>query len=347
MKKFKTENIFNLRKPITHLIIIGFSLLIVLLTLFVDSHPFSFQRLLNNYIILIIQLELFLYLAFVIFKNISYGTTPGEITRILLSRFALFFVACFITAFIVFIAFIYISQSIQGIPLTGVMSRFFTYEFNGWFKTTLFGLLLGAVIFIVVLWQDALRSEQKLREENLIFQNDTLKNQINPHFLFNSLNTLSSLINTNPETAEKFIGNLASIYRYILEKSRKDKVSLQTELAFVKDYFELHKIRDEEKIVLNLNTPDAENFEILPVSLQILIENAIKHNIATREKPLIISITIDKGYVIVKNNIQKMVVLESTKTGLKNLAERIKLITGRDLIIIETVTDYIVKVPLI
>jgi two-component system LytT family sensor kinase len=209
-------------------------------------------------------------------------------------------------------------------------------------------LSFGAVIFVFIQWQDALKREQKLREEKLIFQNETLKNQVNPHFLFNSLNTLSSLIYSRPETAELFINRLSSIYRYILENSQKDRVPLQSELSFISDYFGLHKIRDEEKIMLNIEIEDSDGFEILPVSLQILLENAIKHNIATRENPLMISIYIENMHVIVKNNLQKKSVqLPSTKIGLKNLAERFRLMTGKTLEITETRTEFIVKAPLL
>jgi LytS/YehU family sensor histidine kinase len=125
-------------------------------------------------------------------------------------------------------------------------------------------------------------------------------------------------------------------------------VPLLSELAFIEDYFDLHKVRDEEKISLIIEAPGAERFEILPVSLQILIENSIKHNIATREKPLVISITIENDHVVIKNNLQKMPVqFKSTQIGLKNLSERIKLITGKDLIIEEENSFFIVKLPLL
>ena len=348
MKKFKIENVLNLRKPLTHIIILGFSLLVLLINVFFNSELTSWDRLLSGFILPFSQVELFLLLAQIIFKNISKGTTPGEITRIVLSRFALFLAACFVTAFIVIITFLYVKQLIRGGALTGVLSDFFSFEFRAWLKATIFGLSFGAGIFIIVLWQDALKSEQRLREENLIFQNETLKTQVNPHFLFNSLNTISSLVQTQPETAEKFINNLSSVYRYILENGQKDKVPLKSELDFITVYFNLHKIRDEEKIMLVVDVLDEGKFEILPVSLQILLENAIKHNLATRENPLRISIYIEDQFIVVRNNLQKKATqLNSMKIGLKNLAERVRLITGRVLSIKETNSDFIVKIPLI
>lgn len=350
MKKFEIENILNLRKARTHLIILLFSTLIVFLNTILKSDMRNWNMFLNGFILAYVQIELFLYLAYIIFKHVGRGSSPGEITKILLSRFALFLIVCFVAALIVMIIFLYIKQLLRGEGMSNVLSNFFTYEFRGWFRTTIFGFSLGAVIYIIVLWQDALKNEQKMREANLIFQNETLKTQVNPHFLFNSLNTISSLIQTQPATAEKFINNLSSVYRYILENVQKDRVPLQSELDFINRYFNLHKVRDEEKIKLHIDVALSVTFEILPVSLQILIENAIKHNIATRENPLIINIYTeytDSQYIVVKNNLQrKASQLNSMKIGLKNLHERVKLVTGKLLIIEETDSDYIVKIPL-
>jgi LytS/YehU family sensor histidine kinase len=171
---------------------------------------------------------------------------------------------------------------------------------------------------------------------------------VNPHFLFNSLNTISSLIRAHPEAAERFINNLSSVYRYIIENGQKDNVPLQSELDFITGYYNLHKVRDEEKILLSIDAPDSDRFRILPVSLQILLENAIKHNIATRENQLRISIFIEDQYIVVRNNLQrKAMQMKSTMTGLKNLAERARLVTKRNLVVLETNDHFIVKLPLI
>jgi len=148
--------------------------------------------------------------------------------------------------------------------------------------------------------------------------------------------------------AEKFINRLSSIYRYILENSSKDRISLELELEFIRDYFFLHKIRDDEKIGLDIQVSNPGKFEILPISLQGLVENAIKHNKATREEPLKILIFIDGQEIAVKNNLQKLASqIKSTGIGLKNLAERVKLLTGKDLFIEETNTYFLVKMPLL
>jgi sensor histidine kinase YesM len=348
MKALSVQYILDQRKIPVHILIAIISILIAAI-FSIGKSGISFQGFqVHIFLLLMIQVETFLFIASRIFRKISPVYTRKEVTRILLLRFSLFFVICFIAALIIFILFMYFLSFLHGYSSADVINNFLKYEFKGWFKSTIGGLMFGAAIFIIIQWQDALKSVQKLVEQNLIFQNETLKNQINPHFLFNSLNTLSSLVTTQPEMAEKFINRLASIYRYILENSSKDKIPLEMELAFIRDYFFLHKIRDDEKIELEIQADEAGKFEILPISLQGLIENAIKHNKATREEPLKILIFINGQEIVVKNNLQKMASqIKSTGIGLKNLAERVKLITGKDLVIEESNTYFEVKMPLL
>ncbi len=348
MKKLEIENVLNQKRLLTHLMILLVSVIVLFINMYIGSGIKSWQDYAGVTFLVFIQIETFIFIAHLIFRNMNPGTTPGEITRIVISRFAVFLAFCLVTAFILFIGYIYIRQIIAGGDLSNVFTDFTKYSFTPWLKATTGGLAFGAAIFITILWQEALRREQRLREQNLIFQNETLKNQVNPHFLFNSLNTLSSLIDSQPDTTKMLITRLSSIYRYILDNGNKDKVPLRSELAFISDYFDLHKIRDEEKILLTVSAPDADKYEILPVSLQILLENAIKHNMATRDNPLKISIYIDNRHIVVKNNLQKMAVqFPSTKIGLKNLSERVRLITGEKLIVEETAEYYKVKIPLL
>jgi two-component system LytT family sensor kinase len=348
MKRPALNDLMNLRKPVSHIVLLSFSLGATTILMLSDISTLNTPDFLGLFILLLLQLEVFIFTGNILFVSLKFDKSPGEITRIVLIRFMIFIAICLIVALILSILLKFIISRINGEDLSGVIPYFLRYDFRNWFKSTLSGLSAGAIIFIIILWQTSLRREQKLREENLIFLNETLKNQVNPHFLFNSLNTLSSLITSQPDVAEKFIGSLSSIYRYILDNSRKDKVSLNSELKFINDYFDLHRVRDEDKIFLNINAPGADAYSILPVSLQILIENAIKHNMATRESPLTISISIEDRNVFVKNNLQKMATqIKSTGIGLKNLAERVRLITGEELVIEETNDSFIVKVPLL
>lgn len=219
---------------------------------------------------------------------------------------------------------------------------------GGVMKATAIALLYAVPFFLFQKWVESMKNEFKLKEQNLIFQNETLKSQVNPHFLFNSLNTLTSLINNEVEIANRFVSKLSLIYRYILDNSAKTKIALKEELDFIRDFFYMHQIRNEGKIILNIDVKEnGYGFEILPVSLQLLVENAIKHNMATTEKPLIIRIYLEDGYIVIQNNIQKMASqIVSTKIGLKNLNERVRLVTGKEVIILESEEKFIVKVPL-
>lgn len=348
MKAIPLYDFLNLRKPLSHITFLIFSLVVtVIMTLTGNNSASSFFPY-GVFIMLFVQLEVFIYLGSKLFADLNFDKSPGEITRIVLVRFLIFLAGCLMVSMVLFILLQYVGLWISGEDFSKVIYSFIHSGFRVWFKSTITGLSFGAIIFIVLLWQTSLRREQKLREENLIFQNETLKNQVNPHFLFNSLNTLSALVATQPEVAEEFIGRLSSIYRYILEYSTKDKVLLSTEIAFIKDYFFLHKIRDDGKIQLQVNVDENDNSEILPVSLQILIENAIKHNKATRESPLIISLYIENQHIVVRNNLQRMAVqLISTQIGLRNLSQRVNLITRKPLIIEETSNEFIVKIPLL
>lgn len=341
-------NILNLRKPVSHITFLVFSLLVTIIIALTGKYDASRSFSFSIFIMLFAQLEVFIYLGTRLFAGLNFDKSPGEITRIVLFRFLIFLAGCMLASMIIFILLQYAGLWINGEDLSEVVYNFIHFGILIWFKSTIKGLSVGAIIFIVLLWQASLKREQKLREEKLIFQNETLKTQVNPHFLFNSLNTLSALVSTRQDVAEEFINRLSSIYRYIIENSSKDRVPLSVELSFIRDYFFLHKIRDDGKILLEVQVNENDNSEILPVSLQILVENAVKHNKATRESPLKISIYIENKHVIVKNNLQKMgVQLTSTKIGLKNLAQRVSLITGKVLIIEETNTDFIVKIPLL
>ena len=161
----------------------------------------TFTDIISFFLLGLLQLEIFILVARMIFKDLNANITGREFTRILLIRFVVFIALCFVAAFVLILLFELIIGLINGAETSMIIRNFFGNEFSGWFKSTLGGLSFGAIVFIVIQWQDALKREQKLREENLVFQNETLKSQINPHFLFNSLNTVSSLIHSDPEKA--------------------------------------------------------------------------------------------------------------------------------------------------
>lgn len=287
------------------------------------------------------------FLAFLIF--FKYIETKPHSFRQVLPALLLFYVGVYVFAQLSITLGTFVWFLVQGRNLTEFFPHLLKYELSAPSANLMLWLLGITLIFFYVLWTRAMKREQKLREEQLIFQYQTLNNQVNPHFLFNSLNTLSSFLSTAPELAETFINKFSSIYRYILEHKEAELVALNSEIEFTRNYFYLHKIRDEEKIELVVSIRDAEKYKILPISLQILVENALKHNLATRKQPLKIEISQEHDdSIIVKNNLQRKATMgDSAHIGLKNLAERTRLITHRDITVVETEKEFIVTLPLV
>lgn len=177
-----------------------------------------------------------------------------------------------------------------------------------------------------------------------------LKNQIDPHFMFNSLNTLSYLIEEAPAKAREFNEHLADIYRYILQNKTRDLVMVGEEIIFLQDYFSLQKIRYENAVTLQINIDDdvLEQFVIPPISLQILAENAFKHNEFSIHDPLQINVFFETQKIIVQNRIMKKeTAKQSSKVGLINLLERYKLTTGMPIEVKQTTTNFTVYLPIL
>jgi sensor histidine kinase YesM len=190
--------------------------------------------------------------------------------------------------------------------------------------------------------------EQKIIAGNVSAQFETLKNQIDPHFLFNSLNVLSSLIEENPENAQKFTTSLSKIYRYVLEQKDKELVPLQEELDFAKTYMKLLTIRFENSLTYSLpQSPIDSDAKVVPLSLQLLLENSIKHNIVSDKQPLHISIDIEGDYLVIANNLQKKEVLQTGGVGLNNIISRYAILTDK---VVKIETDdkiFNVKIPIL
>ncbi len=198
-------------------------------------------------------------------------------------------------------------------------------------------------------WKKSLIETEKFKRKNVQSQFESLKNQVNPHFLFNSLNALSSLVQTDPIKAEEFINEFAKIYRYVLDMKDKFLVPLQEEYHFIRSFIFLHKIRFGSNLQVDIQIdPSQYDSFIPPLSLQELIENAIKHNIVSKENPLQIDIFIEGNQLVVRNNIQRrMQPIQSTKTGHKNLVDRYKMLSSREPIFEHSDHFYSVKLPLI
>ena len=192
-------------------------------------------------------------------------------------------------------------------------------------------------------------NEQKTIARSATAQFDALKNQLDPHFLFNSLNVLVSLIEENPKAATKFTTSLSKVYRYVLEQRNKELVSVDEELKFARTYVGLLKTRFEDSIEIEI--PDQgsiENVKVVPLSLQLLIENAVKHNIVSSNKPLKLKIYEQDQFLVIENNLQKkQVIKESSGVGLQNIESRYRLLTNRQMTINETTDTFKVSVPIL
>ncbi|MFZ1523951.1 MAG: histidine kinase [Saprospiraceae bacterium] len=191
--------------------------------------------------------------------------------------------------------------------------------------------------------------EQKIIAGNASAQFETLKNQIDPHFLFNSLNVLSSLIEENPENAQKFTTSLSKIYRYVLDQKDKELVPLKEELNFAKTYMKLLSMRFENSLTYSLpDTMIDDDAKVVPLSLQLLLENTIKHNIVSDMQPLHITITLDADYLVVSNNFQKKEVLQGgSGVGLQNIISRYAILTKKQVRVESNDDSFIVKIPIL
>ncbi|HOZ76937.1 MAG TPA: histidine kinase [Ferruginibacter sp.] len=194
-----------------------------------------------------------------------------------------------------------------------------------------------------------IEESENLKRESLSAQLNALRTQVNPHFLFNNLNTLSSLIPENPKHAVDFVQQLSKVYRHILEVKEEKSILLSKEMEVLEAYYFLLKTRFGNNIEVNIDIPcEKLDKKIVPLSLQILMENAIKHNIVSSSRPLKINIFTENGSLVMDNNLQmKHQVSESTGIGLDNIRNRYKLLSQKEVKVTETGSNFTVSIPLI
>ena len=266
-------------------------------------------------------------------KNLSKGAIGGIVLTVL----ALFLIRIF-TETLIF------RRSLQ---------EFFARELiSNYYIGFVISVVITAIFYTVYYYQN--KQEKKVTEQKIIAGTasakfDALKNQLDPHFLFNSLNVLTSLIEENPEAATRFTTALSKVYRYVLEQKSKELVTLEEEMKFAELYMSLLSVRFEDSIVFTspqqLKNPQAK---VVPLSLQLLLENAVKHNQVTSSKKLYITISETDGMLVVSNNIQpKQALKESMGVGLKNIRDRYALLTDRLVHIQENRREFSVSIPIL
>ncbi len=260
----------------------------------------------------------------------------------------------FLSSFVVSLAIIFSLRVFEDVVINKVSLESFLENENA--ADYIFAIV---ITFFIVLsfysfyfyksYQENKVKEQKIIAGTASAKFETLKNQIDPHFLFNSLNVLSSLIEENPENAQRFTTSLSKIYRYILEQKDKELISVEEELAFAKTYMNLLKMRFENSLFYEL--PEAvinPEAKVVPLSLQLLLENTVKHNVVSDQRPLHIRIFLDNDYLVIQNDYQKKEVLQDRQgVGLQNIINRYGIITNRKVLIAQNENTFTVKIPIL
>lgn len=214
--------------------------------------------------------------------------------------------------------------------------------------TIVMTLILQSREFLIN-WKKLAIDSERIKKEAAIAKYETLKNQVNPHFLFNSFNTLTNLVFEDQELAAKFIKKLSDVYRYVLEARDKELVALQDELEFVSDYVFLQKIRHENGLNYEVSGAASPHDQIPPMALQMLVENAIKHNVIAKDEPLSITINLTDEQIEVSNNLQvKNIIKEdSNGVGLSNIKARYEFLTETPVTVDKSNGQFTVTLPMI
>ncbi|HLO90994.1 MAG TPA: histidine kinase [Lentimicrobium sp.] len=276
------------------------------------------------------------------YLNVNFAWNTKPVTRVLIQFILSVLIATTGTSIITIISHL-ISPYHQGLAALLWLNGLITSVIN---------LIIMAILEALIFFNESNQAKVKaetLEKELFHIRFEVLKNQINPHFMFNSLNVLSGLIEKDADKAQQFIDEFAHIYRYVLETIEKHVVSLADELGFVRSYIFLQQIRYGDAIRLSVNVPAGVlNNYLPPLSLQLVLENAIKHNVVSTGQPLIIDIFMEENRLVVVNNIQvKVSSGKSTGLGQKNLTKRYLMISDEVPEFSVRNNSYIVKLPLI
>ncbi len=243
-------------------------------------------------------------------------------------------------------------QVVMGLMVFGRIPQFvLDFNFSVWGLPVIIAFAVSvfvAAIGFFKSWKVALQEQEELKTEMLTYKYESLRNQINPHFMFNSLNVISDLVYDDQKLAVKFIQQFSDIYRYVLDCREKELISLKEELKFIDKFMFLLKIRFEDKLEVKIDVETKDGELIVPLALQLLVENVVKHNEVSTANPLKISIRRDGNYIMVSNPIQlKKNVEGSSKIGLKNLELQYGFFSDRLLSVVEEDGYFIVEIPIL
>ena len=302
------------------------------------------------------------------YQNVLYGliigvsiSLSGVLTRLILRKSSIQLHPIRTYTILLIAVFLYISLDVIVI---NVLWYKYTHGYEypqiftsvGIILSTVITIFIGLTIFFIILSKNfmsrlltAEKEIQQTRQQADKSKFETLKSQINPHFLFNSLNSLSSLIHIDTNKADEFTNKLSNIYRYVLDHQDDELVTLKDEIKFTKEYISLQFIRFDENFTIEIE--DISNYQdmlIIPLSLQLILENVFKHNIISDKKRILISISFSDDYIVIKNNKNlKKDTGVSHNVGLSNIINRYQFICDKNCIVEDTKTEFIVRLPLI
>ncbi len=346
--KYKKES--GLWSSFPKFILVNLGIVTVLMVYFCPGCFFSWEGILSLYPDFIFSFAISLLLSYggnlvedFYESRISWIHHP--VKRLLVTVFT-YLTYSFVGSFVVILVILWLQGEflLTEIP----WRRIYGYTFLPMGIALVFMALFTTRSWLVEWRKSAIEAEQ-LRTEKLASQYQSLKDQLNPHFLFNSLNVLSNLVYEDPDKSAAFIQKLSKIYRYVLEVQREELVELGKELSFARNYLELQKIRFEENLQYSIQVSQESGFVLPPLSLQLLLENAIKHNIASQEDPLFIKILSQGNELWVSNsfNPKTSFTESSTGVGLENIRLRYQLLSDKRIEVNQSENEFIVRLPLL
>lgn len=233
--------------------------------------------------------------------------------------------------------------------------KFLPFGMQKVLDTNFFAVVITIIIMLFMTarsflfaWRDLAVAHEQLKAESIASRLASLQAQVNPHFLFNSLNVLSGLVYRDADLSAQFIKKLSEVYRYVLDRQEEELVSIAQEMEFVHAIVFLQRIRFGEHLHVDIEIPEDRSFYLAPLALQMLIENAIKHNVISAAQPLYIRIYLEPDYLVVSNNLQpKKTLSDSLGIGLENIRKRYNFLTNKAVVVEKGQEQFSVKLPII
>jgi multisubunit Na+/H+ antiporter MnhC subunit len=323
--------------------IVGVAISFLLQFLIPNKEGHLFMGILTSVLITMLVWEGNLWIDYWLERKLPWSHTPGKRVMAQLPISMMF------SSFAIYASMLLFDMYVCPLPQHSKGSAFFITSIVVGMLVTLIILSMEVSVLFFGNWKKSLVEVEKYKAESLQAQLKNLKDQVNPHFLFNNLSVLSSLVYINQDKAVDFINQLSKVYRYVLDNKDNELVTLETEITFIRSYAYLFQIRFDKNIEFHFDISEScYKLLIPPMALQILVENAIKHNEISSERPLKVCIVAFEDELMVKNNFQLRSNPEpGSNTGLKNICDRYKHFTDRSIQVLQTEAAFEVKIPLL